>query len=122
MRRRPQTEEVHHGLFAVEIPAVREETNFRPPAMGQQRGVLGEPRPINPVEDAIAQAADFGIAEVFPAREYAAQQNCRIDGRSFGIPDPLTGCHIGPVEKEAAMRWHFFPQEAKGSEGASARV
>src|ERR1700692_4337508 len=122
MRLRSQAEEVHHRLFAIEIPPIREEPDFRPPTMRQQRGVFGEPCPINPVEDVIAQAADFGITEMLTARENATQQNCSIDGRSFRIPDPLTGYDIGPVKKEAAVCWHFFPQEAKGSNGSIPRV
>src|SRR4051812_28165166 len=90
--------------------------------MLQQRRVLGQPRPFDTVVDIAGQARDLSAAEMLAAREYAADEHRRIDGRHLGIPNALARFDIGEMIIKPAMVRHRFPEKPQGSQHALARI
>src|ERR1700691_2177127 len=123
MRKRSQAEEIDHHHFAVVVPAIGQKNEFGGPAMRQERGVFGQPAPIDSVKDFVGQKADIGMfLEVPPASENPAQEDRRIDGRNFRIPNSLTGIQVREVIKESAMSGHRFPQKTQSDQDPLPRV
>ena len=113
MRVRPESEQVDHHHLAVAIPARLQKAGLRPPPVRQNPRILGQPVPVDAIEDLMCQPLDFRILEIPAAGEHAAQENRRVDRRDLRIPFPLAGGDVGPVVEEAAMVWYLFPQEAQ---------
>src|SRR5690348_16857309 len=97
-----------------------QESLLRTPAHGKQQGVLGEPSPIDPIEDPRREFVDFAVGEVFTAGQHAAKQNSSIDRRYFRMREPAAGFEVGPVIEKAALVRQLVIQEPHGSEGAFA--
>src|SRR5216684_3458136 len=123
MRERPQPQQINHHHLAVVIPSKRQKAELGGPAVRQQRSVLGEPAPIHTIEDLVCQKSDFGMfLEVLPAGENSAEQDGRVDGGDFGIPDALASINVGEVVEKPSMRGHFFPEEAQSRQNAVSRL
>src|ERR1700679_3025295 len=118
MSRRSQTQQVHHHQFAVIIPAGRQEADFSGPAMRQQRSVFREPGPIDAAEETGCKFYYFRMAKVLAAGKDSAQQNGRVNGRNFGIPNSFPGVEVSKVVEESAMIRQLLPKEAKRGENA----
>jgi hypothetical protein len=86
--------------------------------MRDQRGVFGEPAPIDAVEDEVRKFDDRGMAEMLAAGDDTAEQDRGVDRRYFGVEHALAGFGIGEVIEESAMVRQLLPQEAKRGEEA----
>src|ERR1035437_2222529 len=123
MGKRSQSQEIDHHHLAVVVPSIGQKAEFGSPPMRQQRGVLGQPTPINPVKDLVSQKTDFRMSlEVLPASENSAQQDGSVDRRNFRIPYPLSGVEVGEMVKESPMSRHLFPQEAQSRQHPIPRI
>jgi hypothetical protein len=55
---------------------------------------------------------------VLAAREHAAEQNRRVDGRNLGVPDSRTRVQIRPVVEEPPVGRHLRLEKAKSGDHA----
>src|SRR5271170_2208378 len=65
---------------------------------------------------------DVAILKVLTAGENAAEQDCSIDGRDFGVPHSFAGIDIGKVKEESAMRWQLLPKKIQCRKNADTCV
>ena len=108
VRRRAQPKQVHHHHFVVIVPAIWQKTDFRHPAVRQQRRILRKPGPLHTIGDVVCQQRDVGISKMGAAGEDSAKQDRSVHRRNFRVPNPLAGIDVGEVIKEAAMVGKFL--------------
>ena len=72
-------QQVHHHQLAVVVPAGVDEAHLGRPAVRQQRGVFGEPGPVDAIEDGMGKVADILVLEILPAGEDSAKQHGGVD-------------------------------------------
>src|SRR5579872_2954692 len=61
------------------------------------------------------------MLKVLPAGKNSAKQDCRIDRRYFGVPQPFASGQAGEVIEKSPMRGQLFPQKAQAVYNALAR-
>ena len=58
---------------------------------------------------------------MFAAGKDSTQQNRRIDGGDFGIPNSFSSVNVGEVVEESAMVRQLLPKESEGGKNAFQR-
>src|SRR5215469_1721864 len=109
-------------MLAVQVPTIRQKAGFRRPSVRQQGGVFGKPRPVDAVEDFVREARDFGVAEVLPTREHAAQKQSGVDRGDFGVPHALARFWVSPVVEETPVGGHLPRKKAQQGERSRAGI
>jgi len=122
VRGRAHSEQIDHHQFAVVVPFAGEEAELGCPAHREQRGVFGDPGPVDAIEDGVGEVDDVLILKVLAAGEDAAEQDGGVDGGDFGVPDAFAGVDVGEVKEEAAMGGELSPEEDESVDDAETGV
>src|SRR6185312_16621719 len=99
MRRRTERQNVKQQTLVVTLPAVRNETAFRMPAVAD-RAVFGLcPLPVGATIQRLGQIADFALLhavadEKLCSGQHASQQERTIHCRKFAMPCATAALHI----------------------------
>src|SRR6478736_2569346 len=85
---RADGQQVKHHVFGVRIPARRQETAFRRPAVTEERPIAIEPLPVHSIVDAGREFLDLIISKILPATQHSTQQDGGINRGNLALPDP----------------------------------
>src|SRR5580704_17245277 len=121
MRVRAESQQVHHHHFAVIAPAVLKKAAFGSPPVRQNRRVFPKPIPIYAVKNLVCQFADLSMVKMLTTGQHATEQNSRIHGGNFGVPQSFAGVDIRKVIEKAAVIRQFLPKKAHGIKSARFR-
>src|SRR5262249_36186078 len=101
-------EHVQEQALIIALPAVREKTGFRPPAVRERWPPVPRPIPVGPAVKRIGDAPNLDLvvgvgAEVGGGGEHAREQERRIDGGQFTAPHSPAGLKVEKVIKESLV-------------------
>src|SRR5262249_7863698 len=108
MRRRAETENVGQQPLVVALPAVRDESGLRPPAVSECRSAIAGPVPVGTLVERVGKAADLGLCgrvtvKIARDRQDTCKQERRIDRRKLTLPNAAAGFDVQKVVEEALV-------------------
>ena len=108
MRRRAEPEDVEQQSLVVSLPAMRNESVLRSPAMGQRRPAIAGPVPVGPTVERVGQAPDLGFdgrvaVEICGNCQGTCEQERRVDGGKLALPHAASGLDVQEVIEEALV-------------------
>lgn len=112
-------EEVEAEEFAVAVPAVRDETGFGAPAVGEGGAVVKGPLPVDAGVEFVDEVGDLRVAEVFAGEEGAFEEEGGVDRGGFAVPGAFAGGDFDEVVDPAAFVVDVVEDEAESEAGAT---
>ena len=108
MRRRGEGEHVEQERFVVALPAVRQESAFRLPAMGESQATVQGPLPVDALPDPAHELPDPTLRlgrsiEVHGRREGAGDEKGAVDRRELTSPCAPPRLHVEEVVEEPSV-------------------
>ena len=106
VRGRAQPEHVENQGLVVTLPAVVQEAEFGHPPLGQGRGIVLGPAPVDPLVECLRCIADLGLlraVEIATHRQHAGQQQRGVNQRELAVPHARAGLHVQEMVVKAAV-------------------
>jgi hypothetical protein len=106
MRRRTEAENVDEQPLVVPCPAIRQESAFAHPSMGDRRLAVAGPIPIRAAVQRVRQRADFFfllrvLREVLARGQHSREEKRRVDRGEFASQKSFSRLHVEEVIVEA---------------------
>src|SRR5690349_245956 len=103
-----EAEDIEQQTFVISAPTMGDEPVLGPPAMGQGCLAVAGPVPVGSLVEMVGDLPDFGligsvVVEISGHGQGAREQECRVDGRQFALPNAAPGLYVEEMVEEALV-------------------